>query len=135
MHNEPICNTPEEGKGGRERERERGRGREREREREREGERECILTDILVIEELWKAPVRVLPTKLPDVKERLPVDVVNELGEVIVIEDTWTQELRNNCDRGNTVEPTRIRRGMTSQPVGGKRIKLMSLPPPHKNYK
>ena len=42
------------------------------------------LTNCFVIEDLWIASIRIASSKLPDVKERLPVNVWYQLGEVVV---------------------------------------------------
>ena len=58
------------------------------------------LTHGLVFEDLGVTSVRVLPPQLPDVEERLPVNVVHQAAQVVRLKHLCSQELRTHYKSG-----------------------------------
>lgn len=57
----------------------------------------AALTHSFVVKDLGEASIRVLAPELPHVKERLPVDVVHQPLQVVVLEDPCPQERGLHC--------------------------------------
>jgi hypothetical protein len=52
-----------------------------------------LLSHSLIFEYLWVSSIRVLASDLPSLEEGIPIDVFNQGLKVVVLENSFTQEL------------------------------------------
>ena len=70
------------------------------------------LTYSFVVKYLGKASVWVFAPELPDVEERLPINVVHQLLQVVVFKDPSPEERGLHCRKGVAVNPDDARAGL-----------------------
>ena len=63
------------------------------------------LTYSFVVKYLGKASVWVFAPELPDVEERLPINVVHQLLQVVVFKDSSPEERGLHCGKGVIHQP------------------------------